>query len=511
MLADLFSQAVKAAAQIDGLAAEPDAYGGRKFSTSNPPGARAAVAADLPHRSAAARCQCRAAGENDLDDACGDGLVVGDELHGHEGTGDGIALLNRATPGVEAGLGQVVPFTEGTDRQTTVLPLADPAAPLLLFARIARFTLGHGYALLSNGITPCSSRTLFTGQTHLACAVGLPGAEDLDIAETIAWVDDLTYGVSLFTNSMLPQFEENPAKFQQSAARFRMLAMAAVLQRDCGIRGRRSNPKLLSSNFANCEDHFLHGLMHGKGGCCANLPILYVAIGRRLGYPVELARTTNHMFARWQGADGERFNIECTVLGLDTPSDDYYLRWPAVALRENIIGGRWLEPMTPREVLADDLILRKCCLHANDRSHEAVEASIGACIAAPENTLHQNDLRKVVRAWQAKTWMKLPSRFPKVHIHVTGRTLPLDYSDDDEQLIARLMVIEALLRDPVKEKNWWQRLRGPGYLWPTGVPTSISLSIRLPPLGEYGSFLARLPDLMERAAAKKLKTLTRIG
>ncbi len=120
---------------------------GGKFSTSN----LLEHEQQLPQTcriEARRHAQCRAAGENDLDDACGDGLVVGDELHGHEGTGDGIALLNRATPGVEAGLGQVVPFTEGTDRQTTVLPLADPAAPLLLFARIARFTLGHGYALL---------------------------------------------------------------------------------------------------------------------------------------------------------------------------------------------------------------------------------------------------------------------------------------------------------------------------------------------------------------------------
>src|SRR5262249_40974392 len=77
-----------------------------------------------------------------------------------------IALLDQATPGVEGRHRQIVPGTEGSHTQSTALPLAYPAAPLLLFARIARSTVGHSNALLSEGITTWPSRTHFSGQTR---------------------------------------------------------------------------------------------------------------------------------------------------------------------------------------------------------------------------------------------------------------------------------------------------------------------------------------------------------
>ena len=57
-----------------------------------------------------------------------------------------------ASPGVEAGLGEAVPGAEGPDGQAAFLPLVNPAAPLLFFARIARFALGHENALLSEAL-----------------------------------------------------------------------------------------------------------------------------------------------------------------------------------------------------------------------------------------------------------------------------------------------------------------------------------------------------------------------
>jgi hypothetical protein len=95
-------------------------------------------------------------------------VVVADELHGYEGAGCRIALADGPTPGVEAGRGQAVTGTEGADTQTTLLPLANPATPLLFFARIARSTVEHNNALLSEGITPRPSTTLLAGQTRTA-------------------------------------------------------------------------------------------------------------------------------------------------------------------------------------------------------------------------------------------------------------------------------------------------------------------------------------------------------
>ena len=63
------------------------------------------------------------------------------------------------------------------------------------------------------------------------------------------------------------------------------------------------------------------------------MPVLYVAVGRRLGYPLKLATTKGHLFARWDGLDHsypawrERFNIEGTH-GFSSYPDDYYKTWP---------------------------------------------------------------------------------------------------------------------------------------------------------------------------------------
>ena len=45
------------------------------------------------------------------------------------------------------------------------------------------------------------------------------------------------------------------------------------------------------------------------------MPILYIAIGRRLGYPLKLVHAHGHDFVRWDEPGGERFNIDATSPG----------------------------------------------------------------------------------------------------------------------------------------------------------------------------------------------------
>src|SRR5207249_451970 len=114
--------------------------------------------------------------------------------------------------------------------------------------------------------------------------------------------------------------ESLPDEVRHSEAVFRMGCLVSVVQRDFGIT--TDNRLNENSNFSDSRYVFLHGIFEGCGGTCANLPILYAAIARRLGYPLRLVRTAAHLFTRWEGLDGERFNVECTTLGLDCPSDE---------------------------------------------------------------------------------------------------------------------------------------------------------------------------------------------
>ena len=140
-----------------------------------------------------------------------------------------------------------------------------------------------------------------------------------------------------------------------------------------------------SSLFLDSGEGFLHGLLLGRGqGTCANLPVLYAAVGRRLGYPICLCLARRHVFCRWTSKDArERFNIEGSGVGLTTSEDGYYLNWPRPISPREVELGHFLRDLSPQEALAMFTATRGHCLL--DRRHlaEAIEAYAHAHRLAP--------------------------------------------------------------------------------------------------------------------------------
>ena len=105
-----------------------------------------------------------------------------------------------------------------------------------------------------------------------------------------------------------------PEEFKHSPNRFRMAALVTVLQRHLGVHYYLPFNEG-DYNATDSRNLFIHGVLNGHGGTCVTMPVLYVAIGRRLGYPLKLVEAYQHLFVRWDEAGGERFNIECTCPG----------------------------------------------------------------------------------------------------------------------------------------------------------------------------------------------------
>ena len=209
---------------------------------------------------------------------------------------------------------------------------------------------------------------------NLACAAGLPGAEGLDAAGCLATLDAWADHVGRETAQCAGQFRDDPAAFEGSWAYFRILVLATVLQQDFGVR---YDPALVARDdfFGRADNLFIHGPLHGRGGTCSSLPPLYVAIGRRLGYPLKLVRTHSHLFARWDDpAAAERFNVECTSAGLNCHPDDYYRTWPFPTTPEQETRFGWLVSQSPREDLAEFLATRGHCWLENGERRRAGEA-----------------------------------------------------------------------------------------------------------------------------------------
>lgn len=144
---------------------------------------------------------------------------------------------------------------------------------------------------------------------NLACAEGLPGSETIDRKAVRDTLDRWARAISVVTVHDLKHFQEEPEVYDNSYEQFLVRVMLRCLVQHLGVHyndEQKTNPSLAKS-----QDQFVHGLVNGTGGTCASLPTLFVAVGRRLGYPLKLVQSAHHYFARWDDpVTGVSFNIE---------------------------------------------------------------------------------------------------------------------------------------------------------------------------------------------------------
>jgi len=227
------------------------------------------------------------------------------------------------------------------------------------------------------------------GRMNLLCAQGLPGAEGFDLEASLGELDNMAARVRSETKRHFYRFHNNPAEFENSEGFFRMVMLAVVLAEDFGVRyapakiGTAADARASDGFFAEAQDVFLQGVTGPRRqGTCSSLPVLQVAVGRRLGYPLKLVTTKGHLFVRWEGKR-ERFNIEAAGNGVSRFADDYYRHWPLeITLAEEAAEG-YLKSLTSSEELAVFLSIRGMCLREDGRLAEAAEAFAAAARLAP--------------------------------------------------------------------------------------------------------------------------------
>jgi hypothetical protein len=220
------------------------------------------------------------------------------------------------------------------------------------------------------------------GLMNILCAERLPGAENLNVDACLKQLDDWAQQVKSETQRHEYRFNDHPDQFRNSLGYYRMMMLGTVLVQDLGIQynPRLSLPQMdgkrpTLADGADSKNVFIHGLLEGKHlGTCASMPVLVAVIGRRLGYPVNLAGAKLHLYVRYEEPNGKHFNIEPTVTDVFlTPTDEDYKkgndRFPATD--DEIKGYSWLRPLSNREVLSDFLNTRAICLGDAKRYDEA--------------------------------------------------------------------------------------------------------------------------------------------
>jgi hypothetical protein len=223
----------------------------------------------------------------------------------------------------------------------------------------------------------------------LLCAEGLPASLAEGMDEPLVELDRWAERVRAETGRHRYRFERNPAEFEGSEGFFRMLMLGVVLAEDHGVHYHsewRTGVELASDAdgfFARADHVFLSGLLGPeRRGTCSSMPVLYIAIGRRLEYPLKLVTTKGHLFARWEGA-GERFNLEVTGDGLNRYADEYYRHWPFELSEDEVEAEGYLKSLDAAGALAVFLSIRGMCLREAGRWNEVEEAFQSASRLAP--------------------------------------------------------------------------------------------------------------------------------
>jgi hypothetical protein len=297
-------------------------------------------------------------------------------------------------------------------------------------------------------------------QVNLACADGLPGSEKIDEQRCLQTLDRWAEEVKAYTSRIEGRFWDRPERYNHSWAFFRILAMVTKLQRDLGVK---YNPAKIPEDAPfTTEDAFIHGFIQGEGGTCATMPVVYVAVGRRLGYPLHLVHATGgkyaHLFARWVEPI-ERFNIEATAQGLSTPPDDYY-RTGRYAIPPDVERkGCYLQSMTRRQELAMFLIQRGCHFRQLGRYRQAVNSFAWASAAVPEDLACRNTLLIDMRHWADELKKLRPPGYPAMHFRWPPRRFPATLPWEIERHLLSLEAAENLLKDQRLNEPWWEPQR----------------------------------------------------
>ncbi|MBI1916596.1 MAG: hypothetical protein HYS12_17950 [Planctomycetes bacterium] len=307
-------------------------------------------------------------------------------------------------------------------------------------------------------------------------AAGLPGSEDLDAARCLRWVDDAADLVRSKTEQHLFQFKQRPEEYDHSEAVFRMMWLVSVLQRDLGVHYHQETIDLDDHCFfADAGNLFIHGIIQGKGGTCSSMPVLFAAVGRRLGYPLKLVPCKQHLFIRWEGPDGERFNIESTARGYVSHPDEEYLRWPAPATPEEVKRYKWLQAETQEEEMAEFLCRRGRVWMEHGRYGDAAFEYLRAFFQVPGLEATLNSMHHAVTVWGKHMRSQIGWGFPGLVVcnqPIRHRALPENLQAE----INYLNALEIMLNNPVHKKLWWDPLRRDPTRRPPGMPEWIQVT-----------------------------------
>lgn len=143
--------------------------------------------------------------------------------------------------------------------------------------------------------------------------------------------------------------------------------------------------------YDKVENHYIHGVLDTKQGTCFNLPMLYMAVTQRLGYPVYPVMAPEHVFLRFVSPLLKEQNIEATEGGGFSPDEDYIQRLNISA--KALKSGAYLRTLTYRQFLGELLQTNAVTLGQRGQLDKAIHYMEKAVRLNPKSAPSYDNLR----------------------------------------------------------------------------------------------------------------------
>ena len=162
---------------------------------------------------------------------------------------------------------------------------------------------------------------------------------------------------------------------------------------------------------------FLNGILDTRQGTCYAIPLLYIAVAQRLGYPLYPVLAPDHIFVRYVDPAFTEQNVETTSGGKYFP-DQYYIKAFVVSQR-GLKSGSYLRTLTYRQFLGQMLAVSAVFHGRNAATPKTIAYLEKAARLDPKVADHYDNLRIVytdlseVNPHLATTYRKKAERYAR--------------------------------------------------------------------------------------------------
>ena len=225
-------------------------------------------------------------------------------------------------------------------------------------------------------------------ELNLLVAKGLPECSSIDIAackrQVDGWADEIR--AELAAN---PHGFENDRGKWGTRRRFELAVMGSVLMEDrrIGYVDRVSH--------SNAGHKFAHGVLQSGAGTCATLPVIWAALGRRLGHPISIAQVPEHLYCIVDDGQ-EKINLETTGSAHLSMNSDERMR--RMCPPELVANGTFMRPFSNRELIGIFVGLRAEVWEAKGDFEKALSDYQRAHEIVPGNAVIAGNLMRAAGA-----------------------------------------------------------------------------------------------------------------